>query len=78
MFHPIKAFEERVAEVASKAEAIVKAEEQAAKTRLITVWDDFIHSIERSMIDEGMALDQDCEDALAVLKTKLSDLKDTI
>ena len=74
----IKTAEERVAEVVQKAEAVVKAEEQAAFKRIVTVFDEVMDRIEKALVDEGLKLDQEAEDALAVLKHKLSDLKDKI
>ena len=74
----IKTSEERVAEVVQKAEAVVKAGEQAAFKRIVTVFDEVMDRIEKALVDEGLKLDQEAEDALAVLKHKLSDLKDKI
>ena len=74
----IKTAEERVAEVVQKAEAVVKAGEQAAFKRIVTVFDEVMDRIEKALVDEGLKLDQEAEDALAVLKHKLSDLKDKI
>ena len=74
----IKTAEERVAEVVQKAGAVVKAGEQAAFKRIVTVFDEVMDRIEKALVDEGLKLDQEAEDALAVLKHKLSDLKDKI
>ena len=74
----IKTAEERVAEVVQKAGAVVKAGEQAAFKRIVTVFDEVMDRIEPALVDEGLKLDQEAEDALAVLKHKLSDLKDRI
>ena len=74
----IKTAEERVAEVVQKAGAVVKAGEQAAFKRIVTVFDEVMDRIEKALVDEGLKLDQEAEDALAVLKHKLSDLKDRI
>lgn len=74
----IKTAEERVVEVVQKAEAVVKAGEQAAFKRIVTVFDEVMDRIEKALVDEGLKLDQEAEDALAVLKHKLSDLKDKI
>ena len=74
----IKTAEERVAEVVQKAEAFVKAGEQAAFKRIVTVFNEVMDRIEKALVDEVLKLDQEAEDALAVLKHKLSDLKDRI
>ena len=74
----IKTAEERVAEVVQEAGAVVKAGEQAAFKRIVTVFDEVMDRIEKALVDEGLKLDQEAEDALAVLKHKLSDLKDKI
>ena len=74
----IKTAEERVAEVVQKAEAFVKAAEQADFKRIVTVFDEVMDRIEKALVDECLKLDQEAEDALAVLKHKLSDLKDRI
>jgi uncharacterized protein YicC (UPF0701 family) len=67
----IKTAEERVA-------AALKEMEQAAFRRIVATFDDALHNIEERLVDEGLKLDQEAEDALAVLKHKLSDLKDKI
>jgi hypothetical protein len=74
----IKTAEERIAEVVQKAEAVVKAGEQAAFKRIVAVFDEVVDRIEKALVDEGLMLDQEAEDAFAVLKHKLSDLKDKI
>ena len=78
MVQSIKTAEERMAEVVQKAEAVIKAGEQAAFKRIVTVFDEVMDRIEPALVDEGLKLDQEAEDALAVLKHKLSDLKDKI
>ena len=89
MFTFIKTFEERVAdevkkieaEAAAKKAAIeakVKADEEAAKEAIIAVWDEAIHAAELGIVNSGLALDTEADDALAVIKHKLSDFKDTL
>jgi hypothetical protein len=67
----IKTAEERIA-------AALKEMEQAAFRRIVTVFDEAMDRIELALVNEGLKLDQEAEDALAVLKHKLSDLKDKI
>ena len=60
------------------AEDAVRKAAKAAFTRFADVAEEAIDSIERALVDEGLALDKEADDALAVLKSKLSDLKDRI
>jgi hypothetical protein len=46
--------------------------------RVCSVFDDAIYSIERVLADEGLFLDTETDDALAVIKYKLSNQKDAL
>jgi hypothetical protein len=89
MFAFIKTEEERIADEIKKIEteaeakkaeikAKVKADENKAKEYIVGVWDDAIHNIELGLTDAGLLLDKEADDALAVIKHKLSDFKDTL
>ena len=74
----IRTIEERIAEEIKDAEETVKEKERFALAYVVREFDDAIASIERALVNKGLALDEDAEAALAVLKHKLSDLKDKI
>ena len=74
----IKTFEERVAAEAVKVEDYVKNLEAQSKQRIVDTFDNAIHNIEVVLVDEGLALDKEANDALAVIKFKLSGLKDEL
>ena len=74
----IRTIEERIAEEIKDAEEKVKEKERFALAYVVREFDDAIASIERALVNKGLALDEDAEAALAVLKHKLSDLKDKI
>jgi hypothetical protein len=74
----VKTFEERVADAAKGLENSIKDLEIKTKKKFIETFDKAIYSIEIVLVNEGISLDQEADDALAVLKHKLSDLKDEI
>ena len=82
MFKFIKTDEEWIAaeveKVAAEIKAGFEAKKAVLKAHITLIWDDALHTIEVGLIDAGMKLDDEAEDALAVLKHKLSDYKDTL
>ena len=72
----VKSFEDRVVEERESATERVETEAHLRLTRIIDTFDNAFYTIEHNLVENGLKLDQEADDAFAVLKHKLSDLKE--
>ena len=72
----IDTMEERVSRLVAKAEDAVRGAEILAKARVVEAFDEAISGMETALIVEGLALDKACDEALMVIKDRLSAMKD--
>lgn len=72
----VKSADERLADEHARVPVRVEEADHLARIRIIDAFDNAFHSIEFNLTETGLRLDDEAEDAFAVLKHKLSALKD--
>jgi len=72
----VKSLEERISDEKARAPTKVEADEHVCLQRMVGTFDDAFYTIEYNLTENGLRLDKEAEEAFAVLKHKLSDLKE--
>jgi len=72
----VKSVGERIRDYEAQVPALVEQAEHASRVRIIDAIDNAIHTIEYNLTEEGLKFDAETDEAFAILKHKLSSLKD--
>jgi hypothetical protein len=72
----VKSADERLADEHARVPLRVEEAEHASRVRIIDAIDNAIHTIEWNLTEEGLKFDAETDEAFAILKHKLSSLKD--